>query len=308
MGLSPSKSKSTTSTNATTVTTPQVPDWVASPYRNLATDIGGLGQAQIFAPTANQQRAFQRAGLLGNGAAIGDAQNATRGLLNYTPTEVEAGQLRDTDLNPYFNPFQQGVIDTTLADLERQRESAITSGQAAATQANAYGGSRHGVADARTNEAAFNTMASTVAQLRAAGYSNAQAMALADINSRFQADQFNSQQGLAGAGFRLGAANQLGAQGLAADEAERANIGLLSDIGGIERGIQQENDPYTQQLRSLLARAGLLNMIPADTFTGQTANQTGTSTTTTPTGGWLAALGSAFNGMGNISISAGKKD
>lgn len=306
MGVSPSKSKSTTTQSAHTVTTPNVPDWITSPYQQLATDIGSLGQAQTFGPTANQMAAFTQAGQLGqNNQQVGDALGATQSLLNFTPDSVQAGQLSQTDLNPYFNPFQQNVIDTTLADLESARQGMISRGQGAATQAHAYGGSRHGVADSLTNDAALRTGASTVAQLRSAGFQNAQQAALQDIANRFSADQFNSQQGLAGANFRLGAANQLGQLGMSRDANSRANLGMLSDLGGIERNILQENDPYTQQVRALLARAGLLGQIPGNLWTGQTADQTGRSTTTTPTGGWLAALGSAFNGMGNINFSMG---
>lgn len=309
MGVSPSKSKSVTTSSANTVTTPNVPNWITTPYQQLTNDIGSLGQAQTFGPTANQQAAWSQAGQLGqNNQQMGNALGATQSLLNYQPDSVEAGQLANTNLSPYFNPFQQNVIDTTMADLESARQGMIAQGQGAATQAHAYGGSRHGVADSLTNDAMARTGASTVAQLRSAGFQNAQQAAMQDISNRFAADQFNSQQGLAGANFRLGAANQLGQMGMSQDANSRANIGMLSDLGGIERGIQQENDPYTQQVRALLARAGLLGQIPSGMWTGQTANQTGTSTTTTPTGGWLAALGSAFNGMGNVNFSMGGKD
>ena len=58
----------------------------------------------------------------------------------FTPTEIT--QIIDA---------HKGTIDRSLGDLERSRQGAINAGQADATAAGAFGGSRHGVADSLTN-------------------------------------------------------------------------------------------------------------------------------------------------------------
>lgn len=114
------------------------------------------------------------------------------------------------------------------------------------------------------------------------------AAGLAGNADRMQALLANQQAGLAGANFRLGAANQLGSQALAGEANSRANIGLLSGLGGEERAIAQENDPQSQQLRLLAQIQGLLGIDPSmfigQTATGQESGSSTTKTTQTPSG------------------------
>jgi len=84
----------------------------------------------------------------------------------------------------YMNPYQQEVIDASMADLERQRQMQQMRDLNTATQAKAFGGSRQGVAQALTNEAYDRTQASTLANLRSQGFGNAQAVALAQEQAR----------------------------------------------------------------------------------------------------------------------------
>lgn len=89
----------------------------------------------------------------------------------------------------------------------------------------------------------------------------------------------NQQAGLAGQGLRLGAANQLGALGLAQDENTRANMGATLAAGSLERDIAQENDPVRQRLVHLVQIAQLLGIDPND-FIGQAMTQSGTQSGT----------------------------
>lgn len=311
MGLSKGKTKSNSATtsNATSTQTPVVPGYIQQPYQNYYSQVSALqnngGPGAAVGPTANQQAAFTGASQLGGGnVGVTQGMDATRGLLGYTPSSVAAGQLRDTDLSPYMNPYTNEVIANSLADLERQRAKSISLGQGAATQANAFGGSRHGVADSLTNEAAIREAGSLSSSLRNQGFMNAQNAAMGDIDRRFSADTFNSQQGLAGANFRLGAANQLAQQGLAGDESQRANLGLMADLGQTERDIAMSNDPQTRQMQFLAQLSALLAAGNPELFTGQTGTQNGTSKT------WNEAnnggiLGSLMNGLGGMGISIG---
>lgn len=89
----------------------------------------------------------------------------------------------------YMNPYQEGVINTTMADLERQRQIQQLNDLNTATRAKAFGGSRQGVAEALTNEAAQRTAASTMANLRSQGFTQAQGIALAQEEARRQYEQ-----------------------------------------------------------------------------------------------------------------------
>jgi hypothetical protein len=103
----------------------------------------------------------------------------------------------------YMNPYQQEVINATMSDLERQRQQQQIADLNAATRARAFGGSRQGVAEALTNEAAQRTAASTLANLRSQGFTQAQGVAL----QQEQARQAYEQQ-------KLDAARNLGLERL----------------------------------------------------------------------------------------------
>jgi len=109
---------------------------------------------------------------------------------------IAAGQLASTNLDPYMNPFTSRVVETTLGDLERQRQIQQQGTAAQAARAGAFGGSRQGVAESLTNEAFARQAAQTAAGLRQAGFTQAQQQAQQDIASRLQASQLNQATGL----------------------------------------------------------------------------------------------------------------
>lgn len=300
--MSQRKTKTKSSSTGTATTTPNVPSWLQGPAQSYYSQVGNLigNQANTYGPTANQSAAFSGAqSLTSPNSAINGGIDATRSLLNYAPGSVSAGQLSDTDLSAYMNPYTQNVIDTSMNDLNTARQRAISGGQGQATAAGAYGGSRHGVADALTNEGFLSQAASLSANLRNTGYNNAQNAALTDIGNRMNADQFNVNSGLSGAGLRLGAANQLYNQGVGADANSRANLGTQAALGTMERDIQRENDPQNAQMQYLSQIYQLLGIDPSQ-FIGQTINQSGRSTgSSTQTGfsfGWSPNGGFSIGG------------
>jgi hypothetical protein len=303
MGLSSSKQKTKSSSTATT--TPQVPGHIAGPYKDYYSQVSALQQSNPTATTTPastlQQRAFTAAnGLPANRTA--DAQNATRSLLDYAPSTVTAGSLADADLSPYTDPWEDDVVNATLSDVERFRGMGINANSSNATLSGGWGGSvgsRAGVSDSLTNEAALREAASRAAALRSAGFINAQDRATSDIDRRFSADQFNVGSDMAGAGFRLGAAGQLGDQELAEGASSRADIGLMGDLGETERDIAMENNPQYAQMQYLARLAALLSAGNPELFTGQNIQQSGTSTTSsTPSG--ISQIGSLIQGLSSM--------
>ena len=169
--------------------------------------------------------------------AIGRAQNSVSGLMNYqaptiaaptigtptlvaatqvSPVSVAAGQLSQTDLSPYINPYTDDVVNSALADLQHARQVQGVADNASATAAHAFGGTRQAVLDANTTNDYLRNVASTTAGLRQSAYQNAQQAALSDIGNRLSADQFNATN-------RLSADQFNATNGLNADQFNATN-------------------------------------------------------------------------------------
>ncbi len=98
----------------------------------------------------------------------------------------------------FMSPYQQEVIDTTLAEFDRQQTIADTARRDRAIQAGAYGGGREGVLAAEAARGAAQSRAGLQAQLLAQGFQNAQAAAAADLAARQGLGTFQTQLGQAG--------------------------------------------------------------------------------------------------------------
>ena len=89
----------------------------------------------------------------------------------------------------YMNPYQQEVIDYSLADIERARQGQISAEGARATAAKAFGGTRQGVTRALVDEAALRNAGNLSAQLRQQGFTQAQNLGLSQEELRRQYEQ-----------------------------------------------------------------------------------------------------------------------
>lgn len=97
----------------------------------------------------------------------GEAQLTNLGLTPFTGEEISAFQ----------NPYEQQVVQNTLQDIEDQRRMGQLAEAQRATAARAFGGSRQGVQQALTNQAALRQAATTAANLRMQGYGQAAQLA-----------------------------------------------------------------------------------------------------------------------------------
>lgn len=305
--------KSKTTSQSTTVQTPNVPTWIQGPYQQYTGQVAGLlgKDPSSFSVGANnnQQAAWQRAGALTGNSAIGEGTQAMRGLLGFTPQSVQAGQLADTDLSRYTSPFQNDVINASMADYDKLLGQTFNSLKAQ-TPTGAYGGSRQGVAMGQAGADAARQQAGLLANLRQSGFENAQRGAQFDIGNRFAADQFNSNQGLAGANFRAGIGQNLYNMGVGADANERANIGAQGAAGDQQRAIELANNPELQRAVWLSTIGGLLGQSNPSLFTGQTSNTNASSTqkTSDPLGAVMqlaGAAGSVMSGLGMLGVGGG---
>lgn len=109
---------------------------------------------------------------------------------------VGAGQIAGADLSAYINPYESQVVQQSLSDIDRQRQMEQMQRSAQAGAAGAFGGSRHGIAEAETSRAYAEQAAKTASGLRQAGFDRATTLAGQDIGTRMQADLANQAAAL----------------------------------------------------------------------------------------------------------------
>lgn len=219
----------------------------------------------------NQARDIAGAKVGSTDTMWGDAAGAIRGGMSYDAA----------DPSRYFNPYEDQVVNAAMGDIELQRQRQRVNDSQGATTSGAWGGSRHGVADSLTNEAAMRTGASTAAGLRQSGYRDA-----VDTGFRQQQGQYQGASMLGDA-----------AQGQQASWMQDANY--LNSLGATERDIQQmqylasraefdrEAADQLQRLQmELQTRTSLLGMTPMVTNSQSTGKTSGMSVSASiPIGG-----------------------
>ena len=143
-------------------------------------------------------------------------------------TMYQPGTIAGTDLTQYTNPYDTQVVQNTLGDLDRQRQIEANQLAAQATARGAFGGSRDALMQSELSRNYGQQAANTSAQLRQAGFQNAQQMAGQDIG-----------YGLTGSQNRQQAASTLG-------QLSNLGFGMGMDLqdqsmrqGALEQGINQ---------------------------------------------------------------------
>jgi len=154
-----------------------------------APKVAGISQ---FTQAAQQQAARQAGlGSLGFDPTTGAVTTvgAGTGIAGYEPFLQQASAYSGPNAYQQFmSPYQQQVIDTTLTEFDKQRQTALAGQQAQAVAGGAFGGAREGVQRAEYGAQTLQDRAALQAQLLQQGFGQAQ-----------QAAQtaFNQQQGLA---------------------------------------------------------------------------------------------------------------
>ena len=177
----------------------------------VAGDIGaartGLGAAGTTLGQVDPFITAAGTGLAGAGTTLGQAQALTG-----TGAGTGAGTVAS-----YMSPYQQQVIDTTLAEFDRQRKIQEQAIAQSALRAGAFGGGREGVQLAEFQAASDRNRAATQAQLLQAGYGQAQAARQQDLQNL--SGLASQQAALAQSQLGLGQAKS----GLAAQQAALAS-------------------------------------------------------------------------------------
>jgi hypothetical protein len=157
----------------------------------------GGGQAAVApGPTASmpaqmapagQPNVFQQSAGAYN-TALGGTQGAAMG--------------QGPNIGQFMNPYQQMVTGQTMQDLERQRQMQMNTLGQQASQAGAFGGSRHGVAEALTNEGFARQGAQAFGNLQQQGFNTA--LGASQQQQQTQLNAANQMGQLANLGFGFG--------------------------------------------------------------------------------------------------------
>ena len=203
-------------------------------------------QTSQFAPAVAQQTGLQQQATQDVTAGLGAYQPyltgagatgvtapgaAAMGAQAYTGLGQAAGltgPMTGQQLTDYMSPYQQQVIDTTLAEFDRQaamRQQGISD---AAVQLGGYGGGREGVMQAEYQTQSDRNRAMLQAGLQQQGFGQAAGLRQQDYLNQMGLQQ--AQQGLGSYQAGLGAATQ---QQLGAD------VGLAGRVGSANQAQAQ---------------------------------------------------------------------
>ena len=205
-----------------------------------------------------------------------------------------------TSYQQFMDPYMEDVIARTQQDIADKGRQQQNQAQASAVGSGAFGGSRQAVLQGQIAADTMDQQARTGAQLRSAGFQQAQNLAQQQANQQLRQAQLAGQLGVSQAGLgQLG--QQMGVQ----------DINTLLGIGGLQQ--QQDQRALDVARANTLAEQALPYQqigFMSDIFRGVPALQQTYSTTTTPgpsrtsqlLGLGIAGLGAAgqARGFGNL--------
>jgi hypothetical protein len=182
----------------------------------------GVGSFQPFITAAQQQATAA-------GQTLGDVGTTLSGIAGLTgaPTAAQTAA--------YTSPYQQQVIDTTLAEFDRQRAINEQNIRDQAAAMGSLGAGRTGVQLSEFQAQSGRDRAALEAQLRQQGFQQAQAARQQDIANRFGLGQAQAglSQGQLGLGsFQTGLAQQV-------PSLQRADISTLGQVGAAQQAQRQ---------------------------------------------------------------------
>jgi hypothetical protein len=307
---------STTPTYPATFTQPlgeNIADYLASELRR-PTDIAGImPQVAGVDPftQAAQQRAATQSGL---GAVQYDPQGRITGIgqgtgiAGYEPFLQGAAQLAGPQgYQQYMSPYQQDVINATLASFDRQAQKGIAPLNAQATNYGNLGSARQGIQQAEYQVGSDLNRALLESGLRQQGFNTSQQLAN---------QGYGQQLGLASLQPQLAASGiaQLGSMGTQS-QAYNQNIlnaiqqgNLLQDQYGLQRlggitgifGNLAQSTPGEPGV-PLLTNPALTAAQAFGSVYGPLAGINRTSTGTTTTGGTSSDSGGIFDVLGQVA-------
>jgi hypothetical protein len=274
MSFSSNKTKQKSQQSSTGTSTTTVDPWSKAQFENqtaqmMNTSQGILDRTQQYTNkpfkayggpmvadmSAGEQQAMSMAQAgSGAGGVLNDAVTAAKagGSQTWTPEgvlgpdKVSYRTFDKTRVQDRMNPYISEVVDTTGAYYDEQLGKRMSENQARATQSGAYGGSRHGIADAELQRTSNMDRAQMMADLRYRGYNDAVAGDERETQGIFGADQYNST---AGYQARMNDAQRR-------DQAAQFGIQQKFNEAGILGSLAGQKDASFGQQAEMLAKYG----------------------------------------------------
>jgi len=255
-----------------TTATTQQPGETAEQFANRQAQaqqfgITKAGMAEL-APQVAAQDALQT-------AALTQAVDPTTGLGSFQPFLTKAGTAADAatgltgpmttaQTTAYTSPFQQQVIDTTLAEFDKQAQIRANQ-QAAATLGvpGAFGGGREGVQRAEYQTTSDANRARVLADLRQRGFQQAQTARQQDLANQMGIAQL--QSGLGGAAQDFSRAQIAGLGTLGAGQQAQTQAVLDAQRQAAAMAVQDPRDRlamFGQGITGLTPGAGTVQLSP----------------------------------------------
>jgi hypothetical protein len=170
------------------------------------------------------------------GAAQAEAAQIGRGSIR----DLRAGSLLDGGMDGYLNPYREGVVEAFRRENQRSRQIALSDLGGGASDAGAWGGSRHGVAEAEAARGYADIEAGTISRLLADGWDRAVAAKTGDLDRDFAAQQGNQQIDYGVAGQNAGFRQQTGLRNAdALTQAAQYDAGLQRDYDFQQAGLDE---------------------------------------------------------------------
>ena len=181
-------------------------------------------------------------------AAYAQAVDPTTGLGAYQPYLTKAGTAADAmsgltgpmttqQLTDYMSPYQQQVIDATMADYDAQAAKSRLGLGAQAVSGGAFGSGRHGIAEAEFDALSNRGRTSMLADLRQRGFQQASSARQQDLAN--QQAISNQQAGLGARALDFGRAQIAGLGGLGATQQAQSQAVMDANRRFAEMAVQE---------------------------------------------------------------------
>lgn len=197
--------------NATTTSTQQLPGYINDAYKSLVSGAQGTG-SQPYTPytggfTPDQQQAFE------NIRSMWGSSDPS--FMSASNNFAAAGAPAANTMGTYMSPYISQVVDSTMANMQRQNAQQQQQVVGDAISKGAMGGNRVGVAQAELGRTQKLADSQTLANLYQQGFNTSLGAAQADKSAALAAGQgytglgqTQMQTGLAQTGAQLGAGTQ----------------------------------------------------------------------------------------------------
>ena len=240
-------------------------------YGDILTRLGNYADQNPNAPVYQGERVAQfTPDQLSAMGTVNQAQGA------YQPYMQQAGQfaqqagsaITPDQINAAMNPYQQQVIDATMAQMSQKNAQQMSALKGTEAQQGAFGGSRAAVTEANLGGQQNMNMASTLAGLNNQNYNQAVAQAQANRTAAGTGAQLQSGLGTQSMQLPFMGAQQQAQQGALQQRLAQQNLDVP-----YQNFLQQQ--AYTPQMLQFMASLGTgvgSQMGGTTTNTGQTTN------------------------------------